>query len=118
MITGSAGDDVINAGEGADTITTGAGNDVIVYQSLRDAMDTVNDFTPSADRIDLRALLASAGYAGSNPFVDGYAKLVNVNGGVSVQIDTDGNGAATLRPLAVLKNLNINQLDVTRDFAW
>lgn len=117
-ITGTAGDDVINAGEGADTIITGAGNDVIVYQSMRDAMDTVNDFTPSADRIDLRALLTGVGYAGSNPFADGYAKLVNSNAGVSVQIDIDGNGVATYRPIAVLKNLSVNQLDATRDFVW
>ncbi|WP_020168090.1 MULTISPECIES: ExeM/NucH family extracellular endonuclease [Methylotenera] len=119
-ITGTAGDDVINAGEGADTITTGAGNDVIVYQSMRDAMDTVNDFTPNADRIDLSTLLAGVGYTGSNPFVDGYAKLVNINGGVSVQIDVDGSGAATAtyRPIALLKNLSVNQLDVVRDFAW
>ncbi|MES2500827.1 MAG: ExeM/NucH family extracellular endonuclease [Pseudomonadota bacterium] len=117
-LTGTAGDDVINAGEGADTITTGAGSDVSVYLNMRDAMDTVNDFTPSADRIDLSRLLADAGYTGSNPFTDGYAKLVNVTGGVSVQIDVDGSGAATYRPIALLKNLSLNALDVARDFVW
>lgn len=117
-IIGTAGDDVITAGEGADTITTGAGNDVLVYRSMRDAMDTVNDFTPGADRVDLHILLAGVGYTGSNPFADGYAKLVNVNGGVSVQIDTDGSGAAAYRPIAVLKALSAHQLDVSRDFVW
>ncbi len=117
-ITGTAGDDVINAGEGADAITTGAGSDTLMYQNMRDAMDTVNDFTPTADRIDLGLLLVSVGYAGSNPFADGYARLVNVTGGVSVQIDIDGSGAAVYRPIALLKNLNINALDTARDFVW
>ncbi len=117
-ITGTAGDDVINAGEGADTITTGAGNDVLVYQNMRDATDTVNDFTPASDRVDLSLLLAAVGYTGSNPFADGYARLVNVTGGVSVQIDVDGSGPAVYRPIALLKNLSVTALEVTRDFVW
>lgn len=117
-ITGTAGDDVINAGEGADTINTGAGNDTLIFQNMRDAMDTVNDFTPNADRIDLSLLLASVGYTGSNPFADGYARLVNVTGGVSVQIDIDGSGAAVYRPIALLKNLNVMVLNTSIDFIW
>lgn len=117
-ITGTAGDDVINAGEGADTVNTGAGNDTLIYQSMRDAMDTVNDFTPGADRIDLRLLLAGVGYTGSNPFADGYVRLVNVTGGVSVQVDIDGSGSAVYRPLVWLKNLSVNTLDTVRDFVW
>jgi predicted extracellular nuclease len=118
-IIGTAGDDVINAGEGADTITTHAGRDTLIYQSMRDATDTINDFMPNADRIDLSLLLAGIAYTGGNPFTDGYARLVPVAGGVSVQIDVDGvQGAGTYRPLILLKGLSTETLDVTRDFVW
>ena len=116
-LTGSAGDDVINGGEGADTITTGTGRDTIVYQSMRDAMDTVNDFSPSLDQINLHALLANIGYSGSNAFVDGYVRLVTVAGGVSIQVDVDGpQSAATNRPLVLLKGVTLESLDTARDF--
>ena len=115
-IVGTAGDDVINGGSLADTITTGAGNDTLIYSNMRDAMDTVNDFTPGADKIDITALLASVAYANGNPFADGYARLVNVAGGVSVQIDIDGNGPAVYRPLVLLKGLSAANINVARDF--
>ena len=117
-IIGTAGDDVINGGGLSDIITTGAGNDILIYANMRDAMDTVNDFTPAVDKININTLLASIGYAGSNPFADGYARLVNVTGGVSVQIDIDGNGAGVYRPIALLKNLNVLTLNLNRDFVW
>ena len=115
-IVGTAGDDVINGGSLADTITTGAGSDVLIYTNMRDAMDTVNDFTPNADKLDINLILASVGYANGNAFADGYAKLVNVAGGVSVQIDIDGNGPAVYRPLVLLKGLSVANIDVARDF--
>ncbi|MDP2030713.1 MAG: hypothetical protein Q8K12_13825 [Thiobacillus sp.] len=47
----------------ADTLTGGAGGDSFVYTSMRDAGDTIVDFTPYADRIQLGGLLASLGYS-------------------------------------------------------
>ncbi|OZA40786.1 MAG: hypothetical protein B7X81_14840, partial [Hydrogenophilales bacterium 17-61-76] len=61
VINGTPGDDIISGGIGADTLTSGAGNDVIVYASMRDAGDSVTDFAPGVDRLDLSALLASLG---------------------------------------------------------
>ncbi len=115
-IVGTAGDDVINGGSLADTITTGAGSDILIYTNMRDAMDTVNDFMPNADKLDVNLLLAGVGYANGNAFADGYAKLVNVAGGVSVQIDIDGNGPAVYRPLVLLKGLSAANIDLARDF--
>ena len=115
-IIGTAGDDVINGGSLADTITTGAGSDTLIYSNMRDAMDSVNDFTIGADKLDINALLAGVAYAKGNPFADGYARLVNVAGGVSVQIDIDGNGPAVYRPLVLLKGLSAANIDVARDF--
>ncbi|MFL6697560.1 MAG: ExeM/NucH family extracellular endonuclease, partial [Vitreoscilla sp.] len=52
-LVGSAGDDVITGGVGADRLTGNGGRDVFVYTSMRDAADTITDFTPNDDRLDL-----------------------------------------------------------------
>ena len=116
-LVGTAGDDIINGGPGADTLTGGAGADTFVYGNLREAGDTITDFTRGLDRIDLRALFASIGYSGSNPVADGYLKLVSTAAGTSVQIDADGTaGAGLARPLVLLKDVPLNTLSVSRDF--
>ncbi|GAA5163608.1 ExeM/NucH family extracellular endonuclease [Viridibacterium curvum] len=119
VINGSAGDDVIIGGEAADTITTGAGKDEVVYQDMRDAGDTVTDFTPASDRINLHALLVSLGYSGSDAVADGYVRVVAVSGGVIVQIDVDGaGGPATFRPLVLLRGVSLVAIDLARDFIY
>jgi uncharacterized protein len=118
-LVGTVGDDVITGGVGADTITGLAGRDTFVYQSMRDATDTITDFTPGEDQLDIVELLQSIGYTGSQPFADGVARWVSVAGGVQLQIDTDGTaGAATAKPLVTLKGLAMNQLDAHRDVRW
>lgn len=118
-LVGTAGDDVVVGGIGADTLTGNAGADVFVFNSMRDSIDTINDFTPATDRIQLTALLQSLGYAGINPFTDGYARIVIIAGNVTLQIDADGlAGTSTFRTLALLKAVNIANIDVVRDFVW
>jgi len=117
-LMGTSGDDVITGGIGADVLTGGAGADVFVFNSMRDAIDTITDFTPATDRIELTALLQSLGYAGSNPFADGYVRLAVVAGQVTLQIDADGAGSAIYRTLAILKSVSLANIDVTRDFVW
>jgi len=66
-IDGGAGADVINGGSGRDALYGGAGADTFVYRALTDsyrnyeaagltATDTLYDFTPGQDRIDVSAL--------------------------------------------------------------
>lgn len=54
---GGAGDDNVRGGGGADTLTGGGGRDSFVYLSAGDstgtAYDTLADFNPAQDRIDL-----------------------------------------------------------------
>lgn len=115
-LVGTNGDDIIIGGNGADNLTGGAGADVFVYQNMRDAGDTINDFTPYADTIQLNALLNSVGYGGTQALADGYVRLVDVSGGVSLQIDADGAaGPATLRPLLTLRGLTAKQIVPARD---
>jgi len=116
-LVGTDGDDVIRASLGADTLTGGKGNDTFVYTSMREAGDTIVDFTPYADKIDLSALLASLGCnLGCDAVADGYVRVVDVTGGISLQIDSDGAaGPAVFRPLATLKGLTAKQFAPARD---
>ncbi len=117
VIVGTAGDDTITGGIGADTLTGGAGGDLFGYTSLRDAGDVITDFTPYADRIQISGLLASLGCSiGCNPVTDGYVRVVDVIGGISLQIDVNGStGGAAYRPLATLKGLTAAQFAPARD---
>ena len=115
-LVGSAGDDIITGGAGADTLTGGAGTNVFVYTDLRDAGDTITDFVPGKDLLDLRALLAAIGWHGSDPVAEGYVRFVAVSGGTSVQIDSDGPGsAAVFRALLTLSGVSPASLVASRD---
>jgi 5'-nucleotidase / UDP-sugar diphosphatase len=115
VIIGTNGDDIIIGGIGADTLTGSAGGDKFVFNSLRDAGDTITDFTPYADKLDITNLLGSIGtnpvYAISNSMI----RAVDMTGGVSVQIDTDGAGPLPANPLVTLKGLTAKQFVPSRD---
>jgi 5'-nucleotidase / UDP-sugar diphosphatase len=116
-LSGTSGDDIITGGASGDTLTGGAGGDRFVYQTIRDAGDTIVDFTPYADTIDLSALLVSLGYLGQDFIDDGYVRFVDVIGGVSLQIDNDGlSGPASFRPFLTLKGITAAQIVPLRDF--
>ncbi len=117
-LVGTNGNDTITGGASADTLTGGAGADTFVYTNTRDAGDTITDFTPYADTLNLSALLASVGYSGNQP-VAGYVRVVDISGGVSVQFDADGTtGPAVFRPLVTLKGLTAKQVVLARDFSF
>jgi hypothetical protein len=56
-LTGTSGKDVIFATENTDTLTGGAGADQFVFRTS-DGPDTITDFAPGQDHIDLRAFSA------------------------------------------------------------
>ena len=115
-IVGTPGDDVITGGTGSDRLTGNGGRDVFVYTSMRDAADTITDFTPNDDRLDLGALLASIGATPANAIPAGYVKLAASGNNTVVMIDTDGSaGAAAARPLVTLLNVSPASLDPARD---
>jgi 5'-nucleotidase / UDP-sugar diphosphatase len=117
VLVGTGGDDIIHGGLGVDTLTGGAGNDVFVYNSMREAGDTITDFTPYADKLQLSALLASLGVSANAAIADGYIKLLDVTGGVQVLVDTDGAaGTAAAKTLVTLKGLTAKQVAPARDF--
>jgi len=115
-LVGTAGDDVITGGAGADTLTGNGGRDVFVYTSLRDASDTINDFTPADDRIDLGALLASIGASPVTAIGSGVVTITGAGTGTVISIDQDGSaGPGAARPLVTLLNVAPASIDPWRD---
>lgn len=118
IILGLAGDDDLRAGDGndqlvgglgADTQIGGAGNDLFVFETVADsaagAADLITDFTSGADRLDLSAIDAIDGVAGSdftaigtNTFTGTAGQLRYEQSGLmtSVYGDTDGDEIADL----------------------
>ena len=93
-LRGGAGDDRLHGGEGDDSLTGGAGNDtlygeegsdVFVFAS-GDGVDTIADFTPGEDMIDLR------GY----PTITDFSDLTISEAENAVTIDLGGGDQLTL----------------------
>lgn len=111
-LVGTTGDDTIIGGLGVDTLTGGAGGDTFVFNSLREAGDTITDFTPYADKIQLSSL-----GLGVNAISNGNIVVIDITGGVSLQIDTDGtSGPIAPRTLVNIKGLTAAQIAPARDF--
>ncbi len=117
-ITGTTGRDQVEGGPGADTITAGLGADVVsggtgadtfVFSSLRDAGDTITDFTVGEDVINLAAIFTAAVTPG---VLGGNISFVAVNGGVSIQITLAGRRT----PLAVVQGVTVAQLNNAANF--
>jgi 5'-nucleotidase len=114
-LVGTVGDDTIIGGLGVDTLTGGRGADTFVFNSMREAGDTITDFTPYADKIQLSTLLSSLGL-GSTAFSNGNIVLKDITAGVALQIDTDGAGPVVPRTLVNIKGLTAAQIEPARDF--
>ncbi len=115
-VVGTAGDDVITGGGGADTLTGNGGRDVFGYTSMRDAGDTITDFAPNDDRLDLGALLTSIGANPATAISSGVVQFIASGNNTIVEIDTDGfAGPAVARPLVTLLNVTPASLDALRD---
>ena len=78
-MTGGAGADTLNAGQGSDTMTGGAGADHFVFAKPPWAPAEITDFTHGQDAIDLRGMFAGSGYTGLDPVAD--HKLVLIDDG-------------------------------------
>lgn len=120
-LVGTPGDDQFFGGASADKLTGGPGEDVFSYTAMSDARDTLVDFAPGEDRIDLRALLASIGYAGTDPIADGVVRLRDRNNGVpgsKLQVDVDGDGPAKWKDVVVMPNVAVSDIVPARDLVF
>jgi Ca2+-binding RTX toxin-like protein len=92
-LSGGLGNDVLDGGGQADILTGGAGADRFVISFLPTAAAIITDLALGADRLDLNALLAKAGYAGNDPVSDGWVTVASDGGdGSYVYFDPDGPG--------------------------
>lgn len=112
LIRGGRESDTITGGNGADRLTGGASVDVFVFEAATDSTadwagrDTITDFDPGTDRIDLAAVDADPAAWGDDAFVfigrnsfSGTAGELRyrLNAEASyVQADLDGDGSADM----------------------
>jgi serralysin len=98
-LNGGLGDDILYGGLGRDTLIGGLGNDRFVFNSLREAGDTILDFTIGSDQLVLTTMMQATGYRGSNPIGEGFISARQVNAGLTaLMIDPDGIAGKTFFP--------------------
>jgi serralysin len=101
---GGAGHDQLIGSSGADVLEGGAGNDLFIFRLTSDSLpffrDTIRDFTPGQDLIDLRSIDANLGQAGDQIFAyiggglfSGIAGELNYRNSV-LAADVNGDGLA------------------------
>ncbi len=117
ILVGTPGDDRLVGGSGADVLSGNGGNNLFVYNSLRDAGDTITDFVPGQDKLDLRVLLAAFGWTGNNPVADGYVTFVPTRtGDTQLMVSPLGPAARSdFRVLVTLAGVAVTSIDPLRD---
>ena len=82
-LVGGAGDDTLGGGTGSDVYTGGAGSDTFIAELSKPGADTISDFNPSQDTIDLQ------GFGG----IENISRLSvsEADGGTLLEIGTGGS---------------------------
>lgn len=108
-LSGGAGRDYIWGGVGADKLTGGTGADRFAYIDIKEAGDTITDFSAKdGDVIDLSAMAHHYNWTG-DVFAKGYVRFLASGANTLVQVDTDG-GANNFVTLATLTGVAASSL--------
>jgi beta-glucanase (GH16 family) len=116
VLTGGPGNNTIYASQGEDVLTGGGGDNTYVFTQEPWAPDTITNFNPAKDRIDLTALFNAIGYTGTNPLLDGHLFLeTDGSGGTIVRFDHYAAGPSQPYPNTIIDLLHIapSQLSVS-----
>jgi Ca2+-binding RTX toxin-like protein len=107
-LLGGAGNDLISGGAGSDTLTGGVGADTFLYLSASHSpaeallRDTITDFKPGVDKIDVSDIDANNKLAGDQAFdfinnqpfsAAGQVRAIS-SSGTLLQFETSGDGVA------------------------
>lgn len=115
-LTGTPGDDILVGGASADVMTGGAGRNRFAYNDLRDAGDTITDFVPGKDLLDLRGLLASIGANPDTVLAAGVVSVAASAHGAQLRLDLDGAaGPSAPRVVVTLSGVAAASLSLSRD---
>jgi len=119
-LIGTDVDEIITGFQGGDNLTGGGGSDIFTYTSIRDAGDTIADFTiADADQIDLSQLFTSLGISTTyaSAISDGYLSFTAVGSDSLIRIDPDGTAAAgRATPFAIVTGVSNANLDNSSNF--
>ncbi|WP_326544057.1 ExeM/NucH family extracellular endonuclease [Pseudorhodoferax sp.] len=110
VVTGTAGDDIIQSGAGRRTLTGGGGKDQFVFTSGFAGGATITDFQPGADTISLRVLLQSLGITSANPIATQHLRCAVSGANAVISVDPDGSGPAAARAMVMLQGQNCSVL--------
>lgn len=115
-IKGTTGNEIINGGYSADTLTGGGGFNVYQYTNINDGVDTITDFVPGKDRIDISRILINLGYTSDTALKNEVFRIIDINGNATVQVDRDGkNRGVTFVNFITLKGILAKNVDLARD---
>lgn len=116
-IVGGAGNDLLIGGLDADTLAGGTGRDRFIYTNIREGRDTISDFTPEEDQIDLRQLFTGLNLTYGSAILNGYLSFSSQGSNTAFLVDPDGS-AGRVRPiaLAVLQGISTTDLNNANNF--
>jgi hypothetical protein len=86
---------------------------MFVFNAINESGDTITDFTPELDLIDLRPIFARSEFAAGHPLtrLRQFVRLEQGATGTNVNIDTNGSGACTTAvTLAFLQNITVDRI--------
>ncbi|MCF2150645.1 type I secretion C-terminal target domain-containing protein [Desmonostoc muscorum LEGE 12446] len=121
-LTGDDRSNLITGLQGADTLTGGAGSDKFVYTSIRDAGDTITDFTAGTDKIDLSQLFQSLSLGSldyESATTQGYLSFGTHSSNSTVLVDIDGTaGRGRPTPLLTVAGVSASTLAQSDNFVF
>jgi len=100
VLKGGDGNDILIGGPGNDIMTGGNGNDTFVWQKGDTGHDTVTDFTPGSDKLDLSQLLQ--GEHGTAASLDDYLNFKVSGTGADVVSTIEVSSVAGAAPVQTI----------------